>query len=98
MCTINALCLDSLPEFIDELHRFKKIYGKESISFTLNILRFPSFQSPLVLSVELRTKYLDKPAISFTDFTSMSIMKELKITHVLSQDEHFIQVGMGLHY
>jgi predicted nucleic acid-binding protein len=44
---------------------------------------------------ELRTKYLDKPAISFTDFTSMSIMKELKITHVLSQDEHFIQVGMG---
>jgi len=44
---------------------------------------------------ELRTKYLDKPAISFTDFTSMNIMKELKITHVLSQDEHFIQVGMG---
>jgi uncharacterized protein len=44
---------------------------------------------------ELRTKYLDKPTISFTDFTSMNIMKELKITHVLSQDEHFIQVGMG---
>jgi uncharacterized protein len=44
---------------------------------------------------ELRTKYLDKPTISFTDFTSMSIMKELKITYVLSQDEHFIQVGMG---
>jgi uncharacterized protein len=46
-------------------------------------------------SWELRTKYLDKPAISFTDFTSMNIMKELKISHVLSQDEHFIQVGMG---
>jgi len=44
---------------------------------------------------ELRTKYLDKPTISFTDFTSMNMMKELKITHVLSQDEHFIQVGMG---
>ncbi len=44
---------------------------------------------------ELRTKYLDKPSISFTDFTSMKIMNELKITHVLSQDQHFIQVGMG---
>jgi hypothetical protein len=39
MCTINALCLESLPEFLE------------------NILRFPSFQSPLVLPDELRNKF-----------------------------------------
>jgi organic radical activating enzyme len=70
MCTINALCLDSLPDFIDELNRFKQIYGKNAISFTLNILRFPSFQSPLVLPDNLRTHYRDKlinTAIKYKD-------------------------------
>ena len=27
-------------------------YGKDAIAFTLNILRFPSFQSPLVLDIK----------------------------------------------
>jgi organic radical activating enzyme len=60
MCTINALCLESLPEFLDKIVdqkiRCKPVY-KTNINFTLNILRFPSFQSPLVLSDELRTEF-----------------------------------------
>ena len=32
-------------------------YNQDFPSFTLNILRFPSFQSPLVLSDELRSEY-----------------------------------------
>ena len=60
MCTINALCLDSLPEFLDQLVELKKKYGKDYPNFTLNILRFPSFQSPLVLPDELRTHYKNK--------------------------------------
>jgi organic radical activating enzyme len=59
MCTINALCLESLPEFLERVVWFKnaaKVYGS-SINFTLNILRFPSFQSPLVLPDELRNKF-----------------------------------------
>jgi organic radical activating enzyme len=60
MATINALCLDSLPSFLYQLNEFKQIYGRERVSFTLNILRFPSFQSPLVLPDQLRTHYKDR--------------------------------------
>jgi len=54
MCTINALCLDSLPEYLDWICGLKRYHGRERVNFTLNILRFPSFQSPLVLPDELR--------------------------------------------
>ncbi len=57
MCTINALCLPGLANHLDYLVELKKIYGREKINFTLNILRFPSFQSPLVLSTELREQF-----------------------------------------
>jgi organic radical activating enzyme len=60
MATINALCLDSLTSLLYQLLEFKQIYGRERVSFTLNILRFPSFQSPLVLPDDLRTKYKEK--------------------------------------
>ena len=43
----------------------------------------------------LRLKYLDKPKISFTDLTSMVVMRELDIAAVLTGDAHFLQVGMG---
>jgi organic radical activating enzyme len=54
MCTINALCLLSLAEFLWKIVELKKKYGKDAINFSLNILRFPSFQSPLVLPLEVR--------------------------------------------
>lgn len=60
MCTINSLCLDTLPEFLDQLVELKKQYGKDFPNFTLNILRFPSFQSPLVLPDDLRTQYKNR--------------------------------------
>ena len=57
MCTINALCLDSLPGFLDQLVKLKEENGKDFPNFTLNILRFPSFQSPLVLPTEIKDQY-----------------------------------------
>jgi organic radical activating enzyme len=57
MCTINALCLTTLPNFLSQLMGLKQTYGRQRISFTLNILRFPSFQSALVLPEELRTQF-----------------------------------------
>jgi hypothetical protein len=57
MCTINALCLDSLPGFLDQLVELKEENGKDFPNFTLNILRFPSFQSPLVLPTEIKDQY-----------------------------------------
>ena len=60
MCTINALCLDSLVDFLEWIVNLKISYGKEAVNFSLNILRFPSFQSALVLPNELRTQYKDQ--------------------------------------
>ena len=60
MCTINALCLDSLDSFLEMVYNWKLEYGKDAINFSLNILRFPSFQSPLVLPDEIRKQYQQK--------------------------------------
>jgi hypothetical protein len=60
MCTINALCLLSLPEFLWSIVELKKKYSKDSINFSLNILRFPSFQSPLILPIEMRKQYAEE--------------------------------------
>jgi organic radical activating enzyme len=60
MNTINALCLESLPEFLDKMMSWKQQYGKNFPNFTLNILRFPSFQSPLVLPDNLRYTFKSK--------------------------------------
>jgi organic radical activating enzyme len=57
MCTINALCLEQLPDLLNQLLKLKQVYGRERVNFTLNILRFPSFQSPLILPDNLRTQY-----------------------------------------
>jgi predicted nucleic acid-binding protein len=44
---------------------------------------------------DLRIKFRDKPGISFTDLTSMVVMVEMGITNILTQDDHFSQVGLG---
>ena len=43
----------------------------------------------------LRKKYRDKQDISFTDFTSFTIMEERGIKRVFTGDKHFEKVNMG---
>jgi len=43
----------------------------------------------------LRIKFRDKPRMSFTDLTSMVVMAERGITDILTEDDHYTQVGMG---
>ena len=57
MATINALCLETLPSLLTTITHLKQCYGKQRVSFTLNILRFPSFQSALVLPDHLRNTF-----------------------------------------
>ena len=57
MSTINALCLESLTDHLNYLMTLKELYGRSRVIFTLNILRFPSFQSALVLDPVDRTHF-----------------------------------------
>ena len=82
MCTINALCLDSLDQLLDCIVDWKLKYGREAISFTLNILRFPSFQSPLVLPDHLRTKYRDQLADFMVRHKGSSYLQEHEWNHL----------------
>jgi organic radical activating enzyme len=82
MATINALCLDSLDMLLDQLVEWKKIYGRERVSFTLNILRFPSFQSPLVLSDHLKLHYRDRLITWNKLHQGQEYMHEHEINHL----------------
>jgi organic radical activating enzyme len=82
MCTINALCLDSLNQLLDRIVKWKLEYGRDAISFTLNILRFPSFQSPLVLPDDIRTRYRDQLADFMVRHKGYSYLHEHEWNHV----------------
>jgi hypothetical protein len=60
----------------------KHLYGKDFPSFTLNILRFPSFQSPLVLPIEIRTQYQHKLAAWLNINASNKLLHEHEINQV----------------
>ena len=60
MMTINALCLDTITEFLDWCLDMKRKYGHNRPGISVNILRFPSFQSPLTLPDSLRKMYHDE--------------------------------------
>ena len=81
MCTINALCLDSLPTFLDQLIRLKKVYGRDRVNFTLNILRFPSFQSALVLPESIKQDYAQRLTAWLDQHRDQDYMHEHEIRH-----------------
>jgi organic radical activating enzyme len=82
MNTINALCLESLPEFLNLLLWFKTVYGKDSINFTLNILRFPSFQSPLVLPDDIRSQHKERLEAWLAQHTDNPLLHEHEVNHM----------------
>jgi organic radical activating enzyme len=82
MATINALCLESLPGFLDQLLNVKQIYGRDRVNFTLNILRFPSFQSPLVLPDTIRTHHKDRLQRWLDTNRASNLLHEYECNHV----------------
>ena len=83
---------------------FRREIFEEAIRFMEGIFQSAAEQRLIIERVtserfssawKLRKQLQDKPKISFTDLTSMVIMKDKGIKRVLTEDEHFIQVGMG---
>jgi organic radical activating enzyme len=56
MMTINSLCLFSITEFMDEVIKLKRKYGKTRLTVSLNILRYPFFMSSVVLPDEIKAE------------------------------------------
>jgi organic radical activating enzyme len=54
MMTINSLCLFSITEFLDDMLKLKKQYGTHKPIVDFNILRWPSFMSPLTLPDDIK--------------------------------------------
>ena len=82
MNTINALCLYSLDQFLECIMNWKREYGRDAVSFTLNILRFPSFQSPLVLPDELRTVFRQRLEVWLDAWWDSEFLHEHEVNHV----------------
>jgi len=82
MCTVNALCLESLPEFLDYMMMFKQHYGRDFPTFTLNILRFPSFQSPLVLPDAIRQKHGNRLQTWYDNNKNSDLLHQMEINQV----------------
>lgn len=81
--------------------RLSGFYANQSMQTLLGLFSDPRFQlikiteARFLRTVAMRSKYIDKPKISFTDLTSMVVMQELEINTVLTQDRHFMEVGLG---
>jgi predicted nucleic acid-binding protein len=83
---------------------FKREVFEEAIRFIESILAAAGTGTLVIERItsarfaeawKLRKRFQDKPKISFTDLTSMAVMRELSVNEVLTEDEHFTHVGMN---
>lgn len=82
MCTIGALSLEGLVEYLDWCVNLKKQQQtKDAITFTLNIVRFPNFQSPLVLPYDLREHFAERLQ-QWLDDQKHNFLHEMEINHI----------------
>jgi predicted nucleic acid-binding protein len=105
-CVSNRTPVHTSDYVLDELITllFRREAFEESVRF-LDALFMDSARGALQIqrvtterfyaALELRKRFRDKPDISFTDLTTMAIMRELQIAAVLTEDNHFLHVGMG---
>jgi pyruvate-formate lyase-activating enzyme len=96
MSTINGLCLPGLVDFLNDVRYFKKKYGWQYMTVSLNILRFPSFQSCAMLPDAIKMKYKNELQQWYDDVTANKFLdldptgKPLYNAWELSQVERLI--------
>lgn len=88
MMTINALCLSTLPNLILRIlnHRVNTSNFDFAV-FSLNILRFPSFQSPLVLPIEQREECAQALEDIYREYTTPKFLNRTPIIHQFEQGQ-----------
>lgn len=81
--------------------RYRRLDLSRAWQIVSRLLRSPAILAEAVTperfyrAVELRRRFGDKPEISFTDLTSLAIMKELGLRDVLTEDQDFVRAGLG---
>ena len=83
MSTINGLCLPTITEFLDMILSCKERYGRDWPTVTLNILRFPSFQSPLVLPLSYRKKIVARLRDWFAKNGESNLLHNMEREHII---------------
>ena len=79
--------------------KLKRKYGKDSINFSLNILRFPSFQSVLTLPRDIRIQFAQElkqfgnaAHDEMHEFERNQLARLLDYLHTPDQDPQVMQV------
>ena len=83
MATINGLCLTDIVHFLDAIMCMKESYGRNWPTITLNILRFPSFQSPTVLPLKFRQQVATDLRNWFHKNAESNLLHDMEREHIL---------------
>ena len=82
MMTVNALCLSTLPDLIEKILQQRKTFGTRDFAvFSLNILRFPSFQSCLVLPTHIKRECIER--LSEIDLSQCHQFEQGQVTRLI---------------
>ena len=82
MMTVNALSLNSLPDLIEKIIKQRKEYNTRDFAvFSLNILRFPSFQSCLVLPAHIKRTCIER--LKQIDLTQCHQFEQGQVTRLI---------------
>lgn len=83
MATPSVLSIMEITNFLDWCLYFKQLYGKNSLTYTLNILRFPSFQSVTVLPDGYRWQAAKRLEDWLSDAKGNPLLHEMEIDHTI---------------
>jgi organic radical activating enzyme len=79
MMTVNGLCLFSITKLLDQFLTWKFQFGYTNPTISLNILRWPTFQSALALPLELRFEVVGRIKEWFEKNKNSNLLSEYEI-------------------
>lgn len=82
MMTINSLCLFSITDFLDEVYELKEISGSKNPNVSLNLLRFPSFQSPLALPDHIKRYCRNNLEVWYNNIKDLPLWHEFELASI----------------
>ena len=92
MMTVNALCLDSITDFLDDMLALQEIYGqRRSPLISLNPVYNPEFQSISTLPTYIITHYNDKLKAWYDRRKGeLRAIEDVHVTRLISHLDHAI--------